>query len=92
MIGLKRRDVGYFTSGDQKEPVHEPGLDGPCPLCGRKLDPEDVRTYSLMPLGENAPVVSCFYRTHSTCAKASDEATIQQLDAQALAIADTILS
>lgn len=92
MIGLKHKDVGYFTSAGQIEPVHDPGPGTLCPICGDLLGQDNVRTYSLMPLGEGAPVLSVFYRVHITCANAAGEKQIEALDEQALAIAGTILS
>jgi hypothetical protein len=72
--------VGYF-SGPDTEAV-EP-TDHRCPLCGQAWTPDDVRTYSLMPL-DAATKISLFYRTHRTCAEAAGDAAIFALDDQAL--------
>lgn len=84
---LRKEDVGYYTSADQprEEPEYKPEFPGPCPICGEPMTEDDVRTYSVMPLeGSQARAISLFYRTHRTCANASDESVIQALDSAAM--------
>jgi len=55
---------GYFTDAAQIVPAHDPGLDVLCPICGKPLNADDVRTISLMVPGDNR---SYFYRVHRSC-------------------------
>lgn len=61
---------GWYDDPQQKpdEPSYGPPLDAPCPFCGFKIASNDVRTHSLMYLGQYA-ARSYFYRTHRTCAE-----------------------
>ena len=59
---------GWFDDPEQPTPTYEPPRDAHCPLCGRAVHGEDVRTHSLMYQGEYA-ARSYFYRTHRTCAE-----------------------
>ena len=73
--------LGYFTSSDQTAPAYDPGLDVPCPLCGRMLA-RPVKTVSLM--WEQEPVRSYFYRVHGACLVAQTEAEVAELDERML--------
>lgn len=55
---------GYFTDSEQAEPVFDPGLNAPCPICIKTLDVPDVRTVSLMVPDDSR---SYFYRVHRSC-------------------------
>lgn len=55
---------GYFTDPQQTEPVFDPGLSVPCPICADMLNAVDVRTISLMVPGD---LRSYFYRVHRSC-------------------------
>lgn len=58
------RIYGYFTNATQTVPVFDPGLNVPCPICTKDLDPVDVRTISLMVPDDDR---SYFYRVHRSC-------------------------
>ena len=59
---------GWFDDNVQS-PTYEPPRDAPCPFCGVAINPDDVRTHSLMYIGQYA-ARSYFYRTHRTCDEA----------------------
>lgn len=63
---------GWYDDPDQPidQPTYEPPRDGPCLLCGTAINPDDVRTHSLMLAGPHAQYAnrSYFYRTHASCA------------------------
>lgn len=58
------RIYGYFTDAAQTEPVFNPGVGVPCPICANELDAINVRTVSLMVPGDSR---SYFYRVHRSC-------------------------
>ena len=62
---------GYFeeANGFDGEPTYDPPHDAPCPFCGFKIAPNDVRTHSLMYQAPEYAKRSYFYRTHRTCAE-----------------------
>lgn len=47
MSDAQAQIYGYFTDASQANPVFDPGLNVPCPICAHDLDPVDVRTISL---------------------------------------------
>ncbi len=59
---------GWYDDATQTEPTYEPPRGGPCLFCGGAITPGDVRTHSIMAVGEYARR-SYFYRTHRTCAE-----------------------
>lgn len=61
---------GWYDDASQApdEPTIDPPHNAPCPYCGKSITANDVRTHSLMYLGQYA-ARSYFYRTHSTCAE-----------------------
>ena len=71
------RIYGYFTDASQTDPVFDPGLHVPCPICTAELDPVDVRTISLMVPGDSR---SYFYRVHRSCHEPLSEAERIRVD------------
>lgn len=63
-MNATQRIYGYFTDSAQTEPVFDPGVGVPCPICTNELDAIDVRTISLMVPGDSR---SYFYRVHRSC-------------------------
>lgn len=59
---------GWFDDETQTTPSYEPPRDAPCLFCGFKIHADDVRTHSLMYVGQYA-ARSYFYRTHRTCSE-----------------------
>jgi hypothetical protein len=55
---------GYYTDSTQNEPVYDPMFSVPCPICNEDLNPEDIRTISLMVPDDSK---SYFYRVHRSC-------------------------
>lgn len=55
--------VGYFSSPEQAQPAHDPGLAVPCPVCRLPLH-RPLKTISLMLGGDTR---SYFFRTHQAC-------------------------
>jgi hypothetical protein len=89
MTSLTRDLVGYFTRPEQVVPDFDPRRDAPCPICGRPISEDDVRTTSAM---YSERRIAVFYRTHRTCSNDSGPTVHVQLDLQALAIGEQILS
>jgi hypothetical protein len=58
---------GFYEDPSSDRPDHEPQRDAPCLYCGKPVQPEDVRTHSLMYSSESYAKRSYFYRTHRTC-------------------------
>jgi len=79
------RHLGYYTRADQPrhKPTFNPPLDAPCPICGRPLTKEDMRTISVMLQGGTR---SYFYRTHRTCHQALAAEEAQDLDDAVIAL------
>jgi len=71
------RIYGYFTAPEQTEPVYDPGISAPCPICSSTLDAIDVRTISLMVPGDSR---SYFYRVHRSCHEPLSEAERIKVD------------
>ena len=63
---------GWYDDASQpvSQPSYEPPRDAPCPYCGKPIHVGDVRTHSLMYVGDYA-ARSYFYRTHRTCDESS---------------------
>lgn len=61
---------GWFHSAEQTIPSYDPPHDAPCPFCSKPIHADDVRTHSIM--WDNERKRSYFYRTHRTCAVASE--------------------
>lgn len=57
---------GWFDQ-DQAEPTYDPPRDAPCPYCGKRLHPTDIRTHNIMWSGPIYADRSYFYRTHASC-------------------------
>lgn len=64
---------GWFDDASQAAPTYDPPHDAPCPFCGFKIEPADVRTHSLMYQAPSYAKRSYFYRTHRTCDDAAGE-------------------
>lgn len=64
---------GWYDDASQarEKPTYEPPRDAACPFCGFKIEPDDVRTHSLMFASPSYAQRSYFYRTHGTCDEAS---------------------
>ncbi len=61
---------GYFEdAAASAKPDFEPPRDAPCLYCGKPVQPDDVRTHSLMYSSASYAKRSYFYRTHRTCAE-----------------------
>jgi hypothetical protein len=65
---------GWLDDLSQSTPTYEPPRDAPCPFCGFQIHADDVRTHSLMYVGQYA-ARSYFYRTHRTCAESDESHT-----------------
>ncbi len=65
-----RRYFGYFDQPEQQEPVYDPGLAAPCPVCDRALTPTDLRTISLIPFLGNGLVLHARERRIALCDRA----------------------
>lgn len=66
-----RLDVFGYFEGLGDVPVHDPGMEGKCPVCGKTLS-RPVKTISLMPVARNGR--SYFFRAHKSCwESATDE-------------------
>lgn len=63
---------GYFEHPDAP-PEHSPPHDGPCLFCGKKLEPDDVRTFSLMMVEKAYAQRSYFYSVHRSCSESRNE-------------------
>lgn len=90
--GLERGDIGVFTL-----PFGPPDIDPtpwrPCPICGRDITPDDVRTVSVMAIDAPADTrASLFYRLHRTCANDAAPGTLAELDSQAITFGNTLAS
>lgn len=64
---------GWYDDASQPidKPSYEPPRDAPCLFCGTKIQPDDVRTHSLM-YTEGYAKRSYFYRTHRTCSESNE--------------------
>lgn len=58
---------GWFDDASQVTPTYEPPRRGPCLLCGKPIQAQDVRTISLMMAASAYAKRSYFYRLHRTC-------------------------
>jgi hypothetical protein len=59
-----RTDIfGWFDDWKQTIPAHDPGLNGNCLICGKKLS-RPLKTISLLKDGDSK---SYFYRCHEAC-------------------------
>lgn len=68
---------GYFDAPGQTEPVYDPGLEAPCPVCHKRIgeftpDNPNIKTISIMlefdpELGHFRGDRSYFYRVHKAC-------------------------
>jgi hypothetical protein len=65
--------IGYYTSADQPidQPTYDPPHDGPCLICWTPIPEGDIRTHGVMWLDRN-PAISAYFRTHRTCAEATN--------------------
>lgn len=66
------RIFGWFDTPGQTVPIFDPLLDAPCVYCGRAMTPDDVRTISMLRLGDTR---SYFYRVHRSCDEAAGAGT-----------------
>lgn len=71
------RIYGYFDDPASDKPTYDPGLDVPCPMCGKMLI-SPVVTVSLMLY--DADDRSYFYRMHKDCHDALTEQQRTDLD------------
>ena len=78
---LQAAHVGYYRSTRATEPDYDPPHDSPCPICGRPVTTDDVRTVSLM---SERRRFSVFYRLHRTCGNDSAPAALVACDENAL--------
>ena len=62
---------GWYDDATQAagNPTYDPPHDGPCGFCGKAIEPDDVRTHSIMYLSPSYAKRAYFYRTHRTCAE-----------------------
>ena len=92
---ITANDVGFYSSAEQPidQPSYDPPHDAPCPYCGLPITPDDVRTISVMYVGNvrvndedeiggvgNFRARSYFYQTHRTCAALALDAERHALD------------
>lgn len=65
---MNNKFYGWYDDASQQvtSPTYDPPHDAPCPYCGTPIRAADVRTHSLMYVGQYA-ARSYFYRTHRTC-------------------------
>lgn len=87
-MGLNIDDVGCFLNADgfaDRAPQYDPGFKRPCPVCGRFLTSDDVRTACLMDIDQKGKPASFFYRLHRTCSNDTSPTTIEAIDVAALA-------
>lgn len=68
---------GWFDDDAQTTPVHDPGFDVSCPVCGVPLNTEPRTTISLMPADGKR---SLFFRAHKRCWDAADESKRQRIE------------
>ena len=73
--------MGFYRSSRAREPDYDPPHDAPCPVCGRPVTSDDVRTVSLM---SERRRLSIFYRLHRTCGNDSSPAVLLRCDESAL--------
>jgi len=73
-----REDIfGWFDSPSQETPVHDPGLNAPCAVCGKTVgkhtEKNPIMTISLCVENVLYRDKSYFFRVHKPCWKALDE-------------------
>lgn len=71
-----RKDIFGWFDNLSDNPAHDPGLEGICLVCAKKLS-KPVKTISLIKEGDNR---SFFYRTHKDCYESLEKEDITNLE------------
>jgi hypothetical protein len=80
---LSIEDVGVYLNADgfpDREPAYDPGFKRACPVCGRFITKDDVRTSCLASANRKEQPASFFYRLHRTCDNDASPKTIEAID------------